>query len=273
MFVVIAATYPRRQNSLNDFSECTMNGLGSLSWLERTGGKLAWHDRLVMVAQGVIARAARRKRERLGIKLRHIEVAKILPPESAITREAITICQDAGAPFLFHHCLRAYFWARLLDDGALAYDDEAVFTALMLHDLGLTDRHRLRGNTDQCFCIVGVRKADELAAKHCWPANRAMVTAEAIALHLNVALDPKYGKEAQLVRAGAAADVAGLGLDVLHADQIDSVVARYPRHQMKREMLRTISIESDARAACRLAFLQNQMGFAQLIRGASMFNE
>lgn len=30
-----------------------MAKLGTLSWLERTGGKLTWHDRLTMIATGL----------------------------------------------------------------------------------------------------------------------------------------------------------------------------------------------------------------------------
>jgi hypothetical protein len=250
-----------------------MSEFGSLSWLERTGGKLAWRDRLILVAQGVRVRAARVGRIGAGRRLRNMEVEAILPPDSAIAREAIAICQDASAPYLFHHCLRAYFWARLLDDRQQPFDDEAVFTALMLHDLGLTDRYRLRGGQEQCFCIVGAREANELAARHHWTDRRAKVAAGAIALHLNVILGPGSGKEARMVRAGAGADVAGLGLDVLHDDQIESVVARYPRCHLKREIVRAISIEADERAGGRVAFLQRRLGFAQLIRSTPVFGE
>lgn len=250
-----------------------MAKLGTLSWLERTGGKLAWRDRLVMVAQGVRARADTKKRMKAGFKLRNIEVDAILPPDSAITREATAICLDASAPYLFNHCLRAYFWARLLDDGRQQFDDEALFTALMLHDLGLTDSHRLIGEKEQCFTIVGARKAWELAAKHHWTGKRANVAAEAITLHLNITVHSRHGKEAQMVRAGSGGDVAGLGLDVLQADQIESVVARYPRLDLKNEILKPLSIEVSERTCCRIAFLHTKLAFADLIRRAPMFRE
>ncbi len=250
-----------------------MAKLGTLSWLDRTGGKLAWHDRLAMIAQGVRARAQTKNRMASGFKIRNIEIDDILPPDSAIARESTAICQDASAPYLFNHCLRAYFWARLLDDGRHTFDDEAVFTALMLHDLGLTDGKRLSGDKEQCFIVIGARKADELAAKHGWSDKRASITAQAITLHLNVIVDPRHGKEAQMVRAGSGGDVAGLGLDVLHADQIASVVARYPRLNMKREILETLSVEADERPCCRIAFLKTKLGFTDLINRAPMFRE
>lgn len=250
-----------------------MAKMGTLSWLERSGGKLAWHERLAMVAQGVRARAAAKQRMKAGTKLRNIEVDAILPPDSAITREAIAICQDASPPYLFNHCLRAYYWARLLDDGCQPLDDEALFTALMLHDLGLTDDHRLIGDKEQCFTIVGARKAWELAEKHQWSGQRANIAAEAITLHLNVSVHSRHGKEAQLLRAGSGGDVAGLGLDMLPVDQIESVVARYPRLDLKKEILKPLSIEADQRRCCRYAFLHTKMGFAKLIRHAPLFRE
>lgn len=250
-----------------------MAKLGTLSWVERTGGKLAWRDRIAIVAHGVRARAEASKRMKSGLKIRNIEVDDILPPDSAISREATAICQDASAPYLFNHCLRAYFWARLLDDGRQAFDDEAVFTALMLHDLGFTDGLRLSGDREQCFTIVGARKAGELAARHGWNDQRANITAQAITLHLNVIVDRSHGKEAQMVRSGAGGDVAGLDLDMLHADQIQAVVARYPRLGMKREILARISAEADVRPCCRLAFLIRRLDFTDYIRHAPAFSE
>ena len=192
-----------------------MAGLGTRTWMARTAGRLAWRDRLTIIAAAVAARARTRILPQKGRPPRRLEVEAIIPPETAITREAIAISQEASAPFLFNHCLRAYFWARLLDDGSQPFDDEAVFTALMLHDLGLTEQHRRRTGADQCFTAIGARSVAELAAKHHWSDRRAHVAAEAITLHLNVVVGASRGKEAQLVRVGSGADVAGLGLDGL----------------------------------------------------------
>jgi hypothetical protein len=250
-----------------------MRDVGTLSWLERTGGKLAWRDRLTFLAHGVRAKIEAKKRIRSGIKVRNIEVDEILPPDSTITREAIALCQDASEPFLFNHCLRAYFWARLLDDDRRPFDDEALFTAFMLHDMGITERYRLIGDAQQCFTIPGARLANELASKHGWSDKRAAIAAESIALHLNVVIDPSYGKEAQMLRTGSGGDVAGLGLDILHAEQIDAVVARYPRLDMKRKVIAPLRIETQARPCCRIAFLRKTLGFDTLIRDAPMFHE
>jgi hypothetical protein len=250
-----------------------MKKLGTLEWVEATNGKLGLIDKLTFVAQGVKAKATTRQRMAKGLKIRNREIDDILPPDSPIAREAMAMCEEASQPFLFNHCLRSYFWARLLDDNSEPFDDEAVFTALMLHDMGFTETYRLHDTDQQCFTIVGARMADQLARKHNWSDKRANIMADAITLHLNVIIDPAHGKEAKMVRAGSGGDVAGLGLDVLHEDQLHAVCKKHPRLNMKRNMRSTLKRESKAHPDCRVAFLDNKLGFGDLILSAPMFDE
>ena len=250
-----------------------MTRLGTIGWIERTGGRLAWRERLALIAQGVRARAAATMRRRSGRKIRQFEVDDILPPDSAITREAIALSQDLCRPFLFNHCMRSYFWAHLLDEDTRPFDDEAVFTALMLHDLGLTEHGRRAAELGHCFTQVGAQKACELARKHGWSDRRTELTANAITLHLNVLVADRHGKEAKMVRLGSGADVAGLGMHVLHRDQIDEVISRIPRLNLKQEMVATLADESRARPHSRIAFLCDQLHFGTMIERAAVFSE
>jgi hypothetical protein len=250
-----------------------MAKLGTMTWMERTGGRLAWHDKLTLIAQGVQARLATQRQRRAGTRLRNREVSDILQPDSAIAREAVALAQDCSPPYLLNHCLRAYFWARLLDADARPFDDEAVFVALMLHDLGLTERWRLQGQTHHCFTVAGAKASAELASRHQWSSARAHVAANAITLHLNVMVGDEHGKEAQMVRAGSGGDVAGLGLAVLERDQIAGVLERYPRLRLKSEMVGPLMIESTERPCCRTAFLCRSLGFVSLIQGNRVFGE
>jgi HD domain len=250
-----------------------MSKMGSLAWTERTGGKMAWHERLSLLAQGVRARAAASKQRKRGIKIRNLEVSQILPPDSAITREAVAMAEDCSPASLFNHCLRAYFWARLLDADDRKFDDEALFVAIMLHDLGLTDQHRLQGDKEQCFTIVGARAAQALGSKHDWHDSRSTMAANAITMHLNVLIGDASGKEAQMVRAGSGGDIAGLGLNVLHQEQIKEVVDRYPRLNLKTEAVDALMIESTQRPCCRTAFLCNHLSFTKLITDVRVFGD
>jgi hypothetical protein len=250
-----------------------MSKIGTLAWMERTGGKLAWHERLALLAQGVRARAEASKQRKQGSKIRRLEVSDILPPDSAITREAVSMAQDCSPASLFNHCLRAYFWARLLDADERKFDDEALFVAIMLHDLGITDAHRLKGQQEQCFTIVGARAAQSLGSKHGWPDARSNMAANAITMHLNILIGDVAGKEAQMVRAGSGGDIAGLGLDKLHHDQIDEVVGRYPRLSLKADAVSSLMIEATERPCCRTAFLCNHLGFTKLIHSSRVFGD
>jgi hypothetical protein len=96
---------------------------GTLTWLARTGGRLSWHDKLKLLAQGVQARAVAARRFRAGFRMRYREVAHILPPDSVVAREAVALAQGHSPPYLFNHCMRAYFRARLLDGDTRPFDD------------------------------------------------------------------------------------------------------------------------------------------------------
>jgi hypothetical protein len=63
--------------------------LGTIGWIERTGGRLAWQERLALIAQGVRARAAAAMRNRSGRRIRLLEVDDILPVSS--------VCATSGA--------------------------------------------------------------------------------------------------------------------------------------------------------------------------------
>ena len=63
-----------------------------------------------------------------------------------------------------------------------------------------------------------------------------------------------------MARAGSGADGAGLGLDVLRTGQIESVIARIPRLSLKREILKSLLLETAERPGCRMAFLQAKTG-------------
>ena len=162
--------------------------LGTKSWIARNNGKLGLRDRFTMIYQGVKAKVILAQELNSGVKLASMSIDEILPPDTQICLEAMQISQQASEPFLFNHCLRAYFWARLLNDGH-AFDNEATFTAIMLHDLGLTKHYCNKSKTQECFTVPAARVAEKLAAKYDWSDNRSNVVSNAITLHLNITID------------------------------------------------------------------------------------
>jgi hypothetical protein len=60
---------------------------------------------------------------------------------------------------------------------------------------------------------------------------------------------------------------------VLERDQIAEVVDRYPRLDLKTEIVGSLMAETTERPCCRTAFLCRSLGFADLIRGNRVFSE
>ena len=85
-----------------------------------------------------------------------------------------------------HHCLRTYVWGALLGRrDRLDWDDELLYVACLLHDLGLTPAHDGREPGIECFAVEGARAADAFLADAGWDVGRRARVAEAIVLHNN----------------------------------------------------------------------------------------
>jgi len=70
--------------------------IGTLDWIERTGGKLGWRDRLTIMAAAVRATRAPRASGRAIEAVRHLETDEILPPDSAICKAAEALSFEAS---------------------------------------------------------------------------------------------------------------------------------------------------------------------------------
>lgn len=254
-----------------------MPELGTLEWLDAGGGKMAWRDRFASLWQAIRAKAAENRDMRDRREFRHADLDSLLPPDTAVAKAALAWCAADSEPFLLNHCLRSYLWARLIDShrgGTSAnYDDEAFYVAMMLHDMGLAAKHRLADDDARCFTTVGAEKAGELASQHGWSDQRTHLVSQAIALHLNVEIHDKYGKEAFLLRLGSGADVGGFGLGRMPAPTVDAVVGRHPRLDFKTEIQTSLKNEAQRCSAGRMAFALGYLGFRRYIQGAPMFSE
>jgi hypothetical protein len=249
-----------------------VSALGTLPWAEATGGRLTQRDRLRQLAQGLALQLRTLPAQllwRLGLapdRRPAIDPATIRSPDSAAARRAEEHCRDVSSPALFNHCVRAWLWARILavQDG-LRPDDELLYVACLLHDLGLTPRYAAGA---PCFAIRGARAAAAAVDGLGWSPARSDALAEAITLHLNVRVGREHGIEAHLLNAGTALDVTGLRLWELPAAAPAAVVARAPRLGFKRDLWATWEAETAAHPGCRAAFLARGLQLGLLLRTA-----
>src|ERR671927_685665 len=118
--------------------------IGSIGWAERTGGVLTARECLTLarpLLRGELSIVA----GRLAMVLRvhsgrrsSIDPARLVPPDSALARDAEVAAQDLLSPALLNHSRRAYAWgAALASLHQITFDRELLYIAAMFHDTGL----------------------------------------------------------------------------------------------------------------------------------------
>jgi HD domain len=210
-----------------------------------------------------------RLRRRLGVAPEALDGVELpeRPPESRLAREAEELCRELSSPALLNHCLRVYLWGALL--GArdrLRYDEEVLFVAAALHDLGLTDTY-LAGSTTPCFAVQGAIAAGDWALEHGCERSRAEAVADAISLHINPRVRPSEGVEAHLLTAGAAFDVIGARYRHIARPLVSAAIERHPRLGFKREMDGRSRVAAERGPRTRVA-LGYRLGFGRMIARA-----
>lgn len=250
--------------------------VGSLHWAAQTNGALRRQDRLHLIGQVLLTRLGQlpeRVRRQLGFgdgAAARIDLTTIRLPDSPDALRASEHCQQLSAPWLFNHCLRTYVWAVLLAQvDRISFDAELLFVASALHDLGLTATHSCQEPGCVCFAVEGARAAQRFAIQMGWDAERSERLAEAISLHLNVRVGLGQGAETHLLHEGAALDVIGARIRQLGPNAIATTLERYPRLDIKSELVPAIKQQAHQHPKSRAAFLAAQ-GFTRMIRAAPL---
>lgn len=197
-----------------------------------------------------------------------VDIASLRIPDSPVCASAVELSVSVSEPWLANHCLRTYLWAAIV--GAKerrAFDEELLFVASLLHDLGLTDAGSgFSIPAADCFAVEGAFAAAAfLERQGDDDAGRRGRVAEAISLHLNVRVAPDLGVEAYLLHEGAAMDVVGARIDEVDEGTRNQVLARHPRVEMKAGLIAAMKHQSQVRPRSRAALLCRH-GFISMIR-------
>src|SRR5437667_1136786 len=121
--------------------------IGSIGWTKRTGGVLTARECLTLarpLLRGELSILA----GRLAMVLRmhsgrrsSIDPASLVPPASALARDAEVAAQDLLTPALLNHSSRAYTWgAAIAALHGITFDRELMYLAAMFHDTGIPSR-------------------------------------------------------------------------------------------------------------------------------------
>src|SRR5689334_17540848 len=102
-------------------------------------------------------------------------------PDSAFAHEARELIGEVAPPYLVNHSVRAYAWAvELARHDDLRFDEEILYVAALLHDIGLVPAYDLGG----CFETDGAIEAERFSLSHGQTAERARAIHDVIDLHM-----------------------------------------------------------------------------------------
>jgi HD domain-containing protein len=153
-------------------------------------------------------------------------VAGVRLPDTTLALTATDLARAACPPFLFNHCMRTYvFGALFAARDRVTYDEEMIFIAATLHDVGLTTKYATPGHP---FEMDGADAAKAFLVSHGVTEARAELVWNAIALHTSM-LAEHQAPQIALVGNGAGADVFGSEIRTLPQDRVQATVMAFPR--------------------------------------------
>lgn len=241
-----------------------MTAVGSPVWAARTQGVLGVRDQLrfafAAVAREVTALpAAVRDRWRAG----QILDADRTPPDTRLAHAMEEVARSTLPAPLVGHSIRTWLWATMLAEiDRVAYDEELLYVAALLHDLGLAPDHR-PGPDAGCFAVHGAAEAKALVRDA--GAEFADRVADAITAHFNVQVPLSWGAEAHLLHGGAHADVVGRRLAEIAPETVAEVLRRAPRTGFADCFTEAMRAEAELRPNSRAGLLW-RLGMARAIR-------
>src|SRR5262245_6611167 len=155
----------------------------------------------------------------------------ITVPDSPLISRAMEYAQTNSEPFLFNHAVRSWLFAvRLGQLDGIAHDAEVVAVAALLHDLGLTDH--VTG--PRRFEVEGADAARAFVRDQGLDDRRAQLIWDTVALNSTPSIAVYKEAEVALSTAGIALDYGGLQYDRIPREDIQTILAAFPRLDMKR---------------------------------------
>ncbi|RJQ75154.1 HD domain-containing protein [Pseudonocardiaceae bacterium YIM PH 21723] len=164
-------------------------------------------------------------------------IPDIVPvPDSRLAKAATALMDSGGSPEWADHCRRAYQFGALLMQkaGVHRYDRELAYLSSILHDLALTPKYP----GPEEFPIRGARLAGEFLSDQGLGAADVQLVQYAIRYHLDIGITD-YRPEVRIVPTGSLCDLTGAGLHLLDRRQIQAILDYAPRHEFKKEFIRS----------------------------------
>lgn len=162
-------------------------------------------------------------------------VAGVRLVDSEIARTATALSRAVSPAYLFNHAVRTYLLGSLVGRAlGLKFDEELLYLACIMHDLGLTER--FEGALP--FEIQGAEAARRFLEEHAYGKERIGVVWDGIAMHASRIGQFKQ-PEILLVGEGAGADVVGPDWSQIKKVEVEEVLTAFPRLKFKEAFVKT----------------------------------
>jgi HD domain len=168
-------------------------------------------------------------------------------PGDAISRATWAWAERRLPRYLLAHSVRSYCWAvTLAENDGLAFDAPILWSAALIHDVGLTQIPR----NAMCFEYQGGRIARRVLVGEGMPPADADRAARAIELHMAPSVTLADGVESVLLDRATGVDVRGAEFAAI--DRVrDAVMGELPRGDFDLRFLAGIRREVSVRPGCQ----------------------
>jgi hypothetical protein len=174
-------------------------------------------------------------------------------PDSPACTAAAEVASTYCSPALLNHSIRAYLFAAAhAATNSIAYDAELLYTAALLHDIGLVDAF---DNHALPFEDAGGHVAWVFAAGAGWPVERRVRLGEVIVRHMWDQVDVAEDPEGHLLELSTGMDISGRLVDTLPTQLRADVLDRYPRLDLPAQFLACFRDQASRKPTSRAADL------------------
>ena len=164
-------------------------------------------------------------------KERSRTVGGIAVPDTPVVTRALELARKHSEPFLFNHAVRSWLFAvRLGQLQGSSHDPEVVAVGTLLHDLGRTNSFA----GPRRFEIEGAEAARIFAREQGLDDRQVQLIWDTVALNSTPSIALHKEAEVALCTAGIGLDYGGPQYDQIPADEMRSILAAFPRLDMKR---------------------------------------
>ena len=151
--------------------------------------------------------------------------------DTPVIREALEYARKHSEPYLYNHAVRSWLFAvRLGQLQQVAHDHEVVAVASLLHDIGLT----AGVSGPRRFEIEGADVARVFAQSRGLDDRRTQLVWDTVALNSTPSIALYKEAEVALCTAGIGLDWGGAGYDRFPPNELQAILAAFPRLGMKQ---------------------------------------